>query len=67
MTWLEKFHAEHPKLAESYIVEFYCPEDQLVNMNCAMDNDPNTDTKEYCKACWARQVPEETTEGPDRT
>lgn len=52
MTWLEKFHKEHPSLAESYIMEEFCSEDGLVGM-C-----PEIDGEVDCEKCWLRQVPE---------
>ena len=65
MTWLEQFKAEHPQLADEYIINEYCPTDGLVG-NC-----PLFDGQPDCEKCWARPVPEKsgglTEDGPDRT
>ena len=63
MTWLEKFKADHPTLTEGYIIAEFCPTDGLVSM-CPSDSAGNV---LECEECWNRQMPEETTEGPDRT
>lgn len=67
MTWLEKFKAEHPTLADEYIMDEFCPDDGLVS-NC-----PLFDGEVDCRKCWMRTVepdaePAEgmTQDGPDR-
>lgn len=50
MTWLEKFHKEHPTLAEGYIIAEFCPEDGLVSM-CPSDSAGNV---LECEECWMR-------------
>ena len=62
MTWLEKFKADHPTLAEGYIIAEFCPEDGLVG-KCPEDGTGNV---LECEECWNRQMPEDGEAGPDR-